>query len=202
MDGGGIFDIEIFGGMGSVGFGLDVPYQQGGKSFVGKPGTGAHCSDPKAMQQMLNDLGFNAGTVDGQVGNNTLKAMKAFAASVGMPDPGFGAKGAVCEALMAAWQAVMMPSPPSSSAPSPVPSVPTTTQPKTTAGLPKRIPKKSTTPVSVFSSPKAWWDSQSTNMKVGVGVGAVVVVGAVGYVAFGGKKSATPNRRRRRRRAQ
>lgn len=44
--------------------------------------------DYKSIQAMLNSAGFEAGTPDGQWGPNSADAMKAFQASVGLPETG------------------------------------------------------------------------------------------------------------------
>lgn len=43
-----------------------------------------------------------------------------------------------------------------------------------------------------------WWEQQSTGMKVGIGVGAVALVGAVGYLLLSDPAPYKANRRRRR----
>lgn len=42
----------------------------------------------KAVQQALNDLGFNCGSVDGVIGNNTENQIKAYQAAVGLEENG------------------------------------------------------------------------------------------------------------------
>ncbi len=45
--------------------------------------------DKKALQRKLNALGYNVGGVDGQIGPNTRKAIRAWQASRGMPADGY-----------------------------------------------------------------------------------------------------------------
>ncbi len=45
--------------------------------------------DKKAMQRKLNALGYNVGGVDGQIGPNTRKAIRAWQASRGLPADGY-----------------------------------------------------------------------------------------------------------------
>jgi len=90
----------------------DVPYTRFGKSQTGHVTEALNCGDPAAVQQMLNDLGFPVGAVDGSLGNKTFAALKAFAATKGVPyTPGSFPKGAICSALADAWTALKAPPP-------------------------------------------------------------------------------------------
>ena len=46
-------------------------------------------TDKKSLQRKLNALGYNVGGVDGQIGPNTRKAIRAWQASQGLPADGY-----------------------------------------------------------------------------------------------------------------
>jgi len=50
-------------------------------------------SDKKAMQRKLTSLGYNTGGVDGKIGPNTRKAIRAWQASQGLPADGYMEQG-------------------------------------------------------------------------------------------------------------
>ena len=91
--------------MGLVGFGMDVPFQdaygtQGVADMTGRPPS---CGSYKGLQQMLADLGFYDGNIDGDFGPGSEKAVTDFRSSAGLPHGGMNRS--TCEAIMAAWSA-------------------------------------------------------------------------------------------------
>jgi lysozyme family protein len=190
-------------GMFGFGFGLDVPMMKfGTMSTIGAPAASNEgtCSDPFALQQMLKDLGYYGGAIDGAIGSGTMTALRKFAEETGAPyTKGTFPKAATCQAVMDAWAAKMAP------AQVPAPS-PTAQASGSGPGhfllsptLMQSLFKKTSTPTSGSAAPgSSWWGSQTTVTKVAVVGGALVVVGGVAYLVLG-KKRATPNRRRRRR---
>lgn len=88
-----------------IGFGLDVPYTSGttkkiASAVADNSGT---CSAPVAVEQMLADLGYFKGKVDGIFGSDTLAAVKAFEKDSGLPATNGYPKKATCQRLMDAW---------------------------------------------------------------------------------------------------
>ncbi len=63
--------------------------------------TGSLCGGAKNVQAALNDLGFGPLAVDGQIGSGTQKAMKAFCVARGIPSKTWP-DAAFCGALKAA----------------------------------------------------------------------------------------------------
>lgn len=189
------------------GFGIDVPYVKNMTQVIGHPvadGSGT-CGDPWALQQMLAELGFYAGQVDGQIGPQSLTAVRQFAEALGVSyTKGTFPKAPVCQAIITAWTAKMAATPPStvttSTAPSKGPTY-TIAQRKRIIDMIQRTGTYSSS-MAIDSGPLekmgAWWGEQTTVTKVAVVGGGVAVVGGIAYLAFG-KKKATPNRRRRRR---
>ena len=185
------------------GFGIDVPYVKNMTQVIGQPvaSNDGKCGDSWAVQQMLAELGFYAGQVDGQIGPQSLKAIRTFAESVGLSTGGTSPKADVCQAIISAYTAKMAAA---------GPTAPSTTRPRYTISrvmrpriiVLQKQPDGSTVPVEVEAGPIArlgvWWDEQTTLTKVAVVGGGVAVVGGIAWLAMGGKK-AVPNRRRRRR---
>jgi hypothetical protein len=206
------------GGYGAFGaFGLVVPTPlPGNPSYAPnmKAQGYSYCGSKFGMQQMLQDLGYYTGTIDGKVGTGTIAAMKAFGNAHGVPITG-SLSNAWCQKLMDVWQAKMQP--PAAPAPAPVPPPPAgrpNGQPPSNGG-PVATPGNGNgvtsapgngngvTPVAPGAGPidkaKAWWNEQSTGVKAAIGIGGVAIVGLIIYALVGGKKKATPNRRRYRR---
>lgn len=170
--------------------------------------SGQNCGDVKLLQQMLKDLGFYAGSVDGAIGNQTLKALSGFASAHGVPyTPGSFPKGAICDAIQSTWTAAQAPAPSpgptTSPAPAPAPAgggvsplVRQVTQQVTTRLPPQAAPIVANGGAGgALSSLSTWWNSQSTMVKAGLVGGALFAVGLAIYAA---KRSYTPNRRHRR----
>lgn len=183
------------------GFGIDVPYVRNMQQVIGNPAAvnDGKCGDSYALQQMLADLGLYAGMVDGQLGPQSLKAIRLFAESVGLSTGGGFPKADVCQALISTWTAKMAATAPAASNGK----RPTYTAVKPRAKFILQRQADGTT-AYVEAGPLArlggWWDEQSTLTKVVVVGSGVAVVGGVAWFAMGGKKAFTPNRRRRRRR--
>lgn len=184
------------------GFGIDVPYTKGTQQVLGHPvaNNSGICGDSFALQQMLMDLGFYSGGIDGQIGNNTLKSVRLFADAFAVPYAGSFPQAPVCQALMDAWTAKMGMSTP----PAPTGTVPTGKLTFVAAKPRIRLTAKGASAVGpsgssgAMTSVGSWWSSLSTPMKVGVVTGGFVIVGGIVWITMG-KTMATPNRRRRRR---
>ncbi len=188
-----------FGSYAGIGFGLDVPMTKfGTQAAVGHPAAdnSGTCSDSFAVQQMLKDLGYYTSTIDGQLGNNSFKALKAFSADAGVPYSGSFPKSDTCQALIDAWKSskglLDLPPPPSAPAPKPV-SSPLAAPKLTVVAAPGRSASLATAPAK---SVGAWWSALPAIDKVAVVGGGVLLVGGIFYLATKPKK-ATPNRRRR-----
>lgn len=192
-----------------AGLGLDVPMTKFGTTpATGHPAannTGT-CSDSFAVQQMLTDLGFPTGGVDGLIGNNTFKALASFATSTGTPySPGDFPRAPMCQALMDAWTAAKQPAP--------VATAPVATAPVALSPASTRLFINPATIAAVFAANKQvaalpapapssggtdWWSGLSTPVKVGIIGGGVAMLGLLALVATRKKKVAAANRRRRR----
>lgn len=207
----GIMPIARSGGY--AGFGLMVPTPLPGQPSYAPnmQATGFnYCGSQYGFQQMLQDLGFYKGAIDGKAGTATITAAKNFAAQYGAPWGG-SLSNQFCQRLMDVWQAQMQGPPiaqgpvqmPSTQVPPPPTGRPTGTPPNG-AGPPQPGTTTTQPPLSepgFFDKAKAWWDGQSTGAKVAIGVGGAAVVGLAIWALVGKKKtteSATPNRRRRR----
>lgn len=184
------------------GFGLDVPYTDSKGSHVAAASSGLNCGDPKALQAMLNDLGYGPLTVDGIVGNNTFFSLADFAADEGIDyNTDNFPQGKICDALIAAWQKKMSGGSvaPSTSSTSKLASMIAKSGLNAKFAPVKKVAFTNTKSSSASFVDKAedWWEAQPTTMKVAIVGGGVVVVGLVYYLATGGG-SYTPNRRSRR----
>lgn len=89
--------------MSNYGMGLNVPTplpgNPGNISKVGPTGYN-YCGSPYGMQQMLSNLGYYGGAIDGSIGPASQAAMKRFGSASGAPDI---TSNAFCQALIAAW---------------------------------------------------------------------------------------------------
>jgi peptidoglycan hydrolase-like protein with peptidoglycan-binding domain len=173
---------------------VDGYYQGYGSAY----GDAAAPCDTKTVQTELNDLGFNAGVVDGFLGKNTYTALQMFALSSGTPYVwGQAPSQQLCTALAAAVAQKHAPPPP---APLPGPAP---------GPLPAPGPAPALAHKPVYLNPNllvkkggtaGWWAAQTTPMKLAiVGGGAVVLLGvlyATGVI--GGKRHAKANRRHAR----
>ena len=204
------------------GFGMDVPYTDSYK----RTGTASvlpkapDCGSGKGVQQILNDLGYAAGTVDGTFGTNTFSALARFAADNGAAyQPSTYPTANLCSLLMQAWQqhqaAASSVSPPgagivaAASTPSadvPVPVTQYTASPAGTVGpgseqmeQPPSIQSGSAASVGIVQKAKDWWAGATSTKKAMVvgGLGlAVVILAAMSLKAPVGRPM-TANRRRR-----
>ncbi len=196
------------------GFGLDVPYvdaQQRHQTGNVQPKS-PDCGSAKAVQQMLNDLGFSAGTVDGVFGKNTFGALSRFAATVGVAYAGTYPSANLCSALMTAWQtaksAAQSVSPVGANivaqAAVPAASVsPAQADNQLEQPVTYLPPPVATTPTGLIDKAKAWWASANTTKKAMVvgGVGlAVMLVAALSIKAPVAERAMTANRRKRSKR--
>jgi peptidoglycan hydrolase-like protein with peptidoglycan-binding domain len=172
--------------------------------------TGAGCGDLKQTQQVLDELGYSVvGKADGIFGPNTQKALSAFAKDHGFSYDGKSPSGQMCEALQMAWNAAHPGTAPLSppaggggiaSKLNLLPILKTMIAQKNAqdAAAQQAAAAQAAANAGPLSKVKAWWGGQSTMVKVGIGGGALVLVG-LGVVAATSKpKSYAANRRRRR----
>jgi len=169
----------------------------------------SYCGNKYGMQQMLQDLGYYTGPIDGIVATGTINAMKAFGTDAGVPIVG-SLPDAWCQALMDAWQAKMQapqvvpvstPPPPSNGTPPPPPTNGQVTNGQVTNGNGNGAATTNGAPQGPIDKAKSWWDRQSTGVKVAMGLGGAAIVGLIIYALVGGgnkKKTYAANRRRRR----
>lgn len=194
------------------GFGLDVPWAYGVANVDPSKG---YCGSIAGLQQMLQELGYYTGTVDGEWGSGTQNAVIKFA-QANLP-PGAltsGINPTFCQAVIDKWQALHAP-PPSAGTPAPSAAPTAGKFMLSSAALSKlTVPLKigpggAVTTTAAAPTPEAvreegvmgWWGSQSTGTKVAIGIGAAAVVGLIIYGLMGmGGRAATPNPRRGRRR--
>ncbi len=186
-----------------LGLGLDVPYTgSGGSLQVAHASTNVNCTDDsgssaKALQQMLKDLGYYAGPIDGVMDGDVRAAVNAFAAATGISSGDYFSKGAICTAIMDAWKAKAAP------VTTPVTAAPISWRAALTPGIVTAV--KSLAPVAPGPSVApgtpapnrptdlaAKWGALSTGSKVAIVAGGVGVLGLVGWLLFGGKSKAEP----------
>lgn len=155
--------------------------------------------DIKTVQSQLNELGYNAGTVDGFLGKNTYTALQLFSIASGTPyvwgqQPSAELCGKLAEAVAQKHAPPPVAQPqPQAPVPSPGPSAPAPKKPMYInpailalgIGKPKGI--------------AGWWSSQSTPMKVAVVGGATAVLLGALYATgvIGGSRRAAANPRRK-----
>jgi len=198
------FDKSHKGPYAMQGFGLDVPYSNAqGSTVMASAGTGTLCGttgNAIALQAMLADLGFYKGTIDGIMGTGTRDAVKAFASSTSVDPGAYYATGAICQAIMDAYQAKHAPAPPlqPDGPPSPAPpqAKPVVRFLFNPAVFASAMAKKQAAAAPAASGGvMGWWGAQSSTMKIGLGVGVAAVLALGVYAAMGGgAKTATPNR--------
>lgn len=213
-----------FSGFGG-GFGLDVPYTKPngdiGAAALTANASGT-CGSLYGVQQILTDLGFYSGKIDGQMGSGTFTALRTWSESTGGPyTKGTYPNAATCQALMSQWAAKSTPAPApvQTAAPAQSQSYPSAGVSTSPVSAPVSTASAGGSKVAVLSSskvnkalhaavtgtrapgsgggPLAWFQAQSTPVKAAVVGGGVLAVGGIAYLAFG-RKTATPNRRRRR----
>jgi len=85
----------------SLGLVTEVPTPHGTFASSNAP---PYCGSPYAMQQMLADLGFYGGAIDGQVGTGTLNAASEFARSRGVSNLQY-VTPEFCRLLTGQWEA-------------------------------------------------------------------------------------------------
>jgi peptidoglycan hydrolase-like protein with peptidoglycan-binding domain len=153
---------------------------------------------------MLADLGFYHGKIDGQMGTGTRSAVTAFAAAQGIDAGPYYSTGAICQAIMDAYTAKHAPAPAAPApvaAPAPALSTRLFLNPAIMAAFAK---SRATTTAGGAAAPGAgggitgWWGSQSTPVKIGIGVAVAALLGLGIYAATSKPKAATPNARRHR----
>ena len=163
-----------------------------GTTVVGAPLPGGfdagklpYCGTVRALQTTLGGLGYDVGKVDGKWGTNTAKGATAFAQAKGLNVSG-GITKNFCAALQSDWVATMAPTPPQ---PTPSPPAPNGAKPKGeivgpgagVANQPKGAQSEAAPQTPALPPPaKA---GLSTGAKIGIGLGAVGVLGAVAYFA-------------------
>jgi len=191
------------------GFGLAVP-----TPIPGNPGHVAdvqphgynYCGSKHGMQQMLQDLGYYSGPIDGKIGTSTIIAMKAFGVDHGVPIAGNTLDDEWCQRLMDVWQQkvqsqVVVPAHHEEPLPvEPVPSEPASNGPVPNGSLPVPAPGNGNgttvpAPQGPIDKAKDWWNRQTTGVKVAMGIGGVAIVGLIVYALVGKKKTYTANLR-------
>jgi peptidoglycan hydrolase-like protein with peptidoglycan-binding domain len=94
-------------GLGFDGLGADVPVVDPvtGATLVEHPtAEEVGCGSALGLQQMLKDLGYYQGPIDGLFTIDTFASLQHFTVDVGVPyRPGTYPTGVVCSAVMAAW---------------------------------------------------------------------------------------------------
>lgn len=187
------------------GFGIDVPYVKNMTQVIGQPvaDNSGKCGDSYAVQQMLAELGYYAGQVDGQLGPQSLKAIRVFAESVGLSTGGTFPKADVCQAIISAYTAKMAATAPTASPSTTWRSRYTVSKVTRPRIIVLKKPDGTMEYVEADAGPFAkiggWWGEQSTMTKVAVVGGGVAIVGGIAWLTMGRKK-VVPNRRRRRHR--
>jgi hypothetical protein len=162
-----------------IGFGLDVPTSSGVvQTDPSRPAQ--FCGSSTGMQQMLSDLGYYSGPINGDPNQATAAAIYYFAKDHGM-SVASGLTKTFCLALEQEWQKVAggTSPPPVQAVPAPVP---VTTVPTTGGGLQpgqqySPAPQSTTAPASPSSPPdyNKW-------MLIGAGV---LGVGVIAYLMMG-----------------
>ena len=149
-----------------------------------------YCGGIRPLQQMLSDLGYYAGIVDGLYGQNTENAMATF-----KREEGLGAgyiKSSDCDRLIKRWNAKQEPSVP----PTDLPSTETTISRSALRQLAVRVRAPSAaadtkedagltyaeTDSGIVDKASAWWSDQGTVTKAAVIGGGVAVVGGTIYL--------------------
>lgn len=183
-----------------------IPYvASSGKSGTATVTGSVNCGDSFGLQQALKDLGYSV-TVDGQVGNETFKALRLFAEANGVAyTPSTFPKGDLCGAIAAAWQAKQAPPPPVAP---PADAKKGLLSPVFYAAQKTGLMSKLGRQIAPMSQEggagggvTGWWSEQSTGAKVAMGVGALALVGGLLWYALspGETTKAKANRRRRAR---
>jgi hypothetical protein len=196
-----------YAGMGAFGVMVPTPLPGNPSYAPDMKATGYnYCGSKFGFQQMLQDLGYYKGPIDGKIGTGSLAAAKNFAADHNVVLSG-GLSNAFCQKLIDVWAAKMGggPAPPGAQpVPTPVPVAPAAAVAPTSAPASATL-DRSSPPVekhedTVLGTAGSWWESQSTGVKAAVGIGGVAVVGLTLYALLGGDKKkpayAANNRRR------
>lgn len=179
----------------AYGFGVDVPVTTPSGDLKQVPVTeGTNCGDPRVVQRMLSDLGYDAGGSSGQFNNTTLASIKKAAADLNVSAGGLYPSGPFCTKLANAWAAKRAAAKAATSTPT------STSKPETTQKSATTPARQEGTSPAPNLAPKGWWDDLSTTAKVGIGVGALALLGGAAYFFLRkAPAKATPNKRRRRR---
>lgn len=152
-----------------------------------------YCGDVRGLQQMLADLGWYKGMIDGNFGRGSRQSAEAAAREYGVPFiKGGTINNAFCQAVMDAWVAQNAPSP-SPAPPKPPPGSPSPTEPAPlpSPSEPASSPGGEVAPTSQGGGGggiTGWWNQQDKNTKIAIGLGAVGIVGLGVYLL------ATPKR--------
>lgn len=187
--------------MSFYGFGLDVPYIKKGTTIakIGKAvaDNSGRCGDAYALQEMLKDLGYYKGDIDGQLGSQSIAAWQSFCKDYGVSTSGatFPQK-TQCQAIMDSWEASQSPGTPESPPPLPGGSS-ASQQPVNVTVTPKPKAKSSSK-----SGMAKFWEDRSTAEKAAlIGGGLFAVAGtlfALMHKSSSSAATATANRRSRR----
>jgi peptidoglycan hydrolase-like protein with peptidoglycan-binding domain len=132
------------------------------------------CGGIKPLQQMLSDLGFYAGRIDGSVGTGTTNAIVAAQRQYGVPT-GAISKG-FCAALADAWNAKM-------AAPSPTPGAPAPGAPAAPSpGVPTEAPPNGAMVMAEPQGVMDKWAALPMAAKAGILGGTLLLVGGGIYL--------------------
>lgn len=164
---------------------------------IGGYGLGAFAGsgcDVKTVQSQLNELGYNAGTVDGFLGKNTYTALQIFAIASGTPYTwGQAPSAELCSKLADAVAQKHAPPPGPQPQPGPAPA-------PAPAKKPIYINPAIIKALAIGKQQPGWWSAQSTPLKVAVVGGATAVLLGALYATgvIGGSRRAKANPRRKR----
>lgn len=164
---------------------------------IGGYGLGAFAGsgcDVKTVQSQLNELGYNAGTVDGFLGKNTYTALQIFAIASGTPYTwGQSPSAELCSKLADAVAQKHAPPPGPQPQPGPAPA-PAKKPIYINPAIIKALAIGKQQPGVI-----GWWSAQSTPLKVAVVGGATAVLLGALYATgvIGGSRRAKPNPRRK-----
>jgi hypothetical protein len=131
------------------------------------------CGGIKPLQQMLSDLGYYAGRIDGSVGTGTTSAIVAAQKAFGVPTGAISKN--FCEALADAWNAKMAAPAPAA----PAPGAPAAPQP----GVPTETPPNGAMVTAEPQGVMDKWTALPMAAKAGIVGGALLLVGGGIYLA-------------------
>lgn len=176
-------------------FGASVPLESGGVGATSS--VPPYCGGQRQFQQMLKDLGYYPGAIDGKVGSGTLRGAAAFARANGLPTG--HVTSAFCKTLVASWEAsrpsVPVPMPPFVAPPAPPawpPAAPAVVVPPTPPASRRELPvdpgqrlpaTHAPPPAKPPASTTTGLAKMMTGTNIAIGAGALAALGLLIYVA-------------------